>query len=33
VGLHPTRGEETVETSIRALAGHTFSHLAQIERL
>jgi hypothetical protein len=33
VGVHPSRGEETVETSIRALAGHTFSHAAQIEKL
>jgi hypothetical protein len=33
VGFHPSRGEETVETTLRALAGHTLSHLAQLEAL
>ncbi len=30
---HPSRGEETLGTAIRALAGHTVNHLAQIEKL
>jgi hypothetical protein len=33
VGVHPSRGEEAVETTLRALAGHTLSHLAQLEAL
>jgi hypothetical protein len=33
VGFHPSRGEEAVETTLRALAGHTLSHLAQLEAL
>jgi hypothetical protein len=33
VGFHPSRGEEAVETTLRALAGHTLSHVAQLEAL
>jgi hypothetical protein len=33
VGFHPSRGEEAVETTLRALAGHTLGHLAQLEAL
>jgi hypothetical protein len=33
VGFHPSRGEEAVEITLRALAGHTLSHLAQLEAL
>ena len=33
VGFHPARGNETVDTTLRALAGHTFNHLAQLERI
>ncbi|MGH9367854.1 MAG: DinB family protein [Thermoanaerobaculia bacterium] len=33
VGLHPERGEESVETTIRMLAGHDRNHLAQLERI
>jgi hypothetical protein len=33
VGFHPSRGEEAVETTLRALAGHTLSHLVQLEAL
>ena len=30
-GNHPKRGDERLATTLRALAGHTFNHLAQIE--
>jgi DinB superfamily len=33
IGLHPERGEESVETMIRMLAGHDRNHLAQLERI
>jgi len=33
VGLHPERGEESVEMLIRMLAGHDRNHLAQLERV
>jgi len=33
VGLHPERGEETVETMIRMMAGHDRNHLAQLEKI
>jgi len=33
VGFHPSRGEEAVEVTLRALAGHTLSHLEQLEAL
>jgi hypothetical protein len=31
VARHPKRGDEALDTTLRALAGHTFNHLAQIE--
>jgi hypothetical protein len=31
--FHPERGEETLGTIVRLLAGHDFNHLAQLERL
>lgn len=33
VAFHPERGEETLGTIVRLLAGHDFNHLAQLERL
>jgi hypothetical protein len=33
VGFHPARGNETLETTLRSLAGHTFNHLAQLEKI
>ncbi|HSS44236.1 MAG TPA: DinB family protein [Thermoanaerobaculia bacterium] len=33
VAMHPERGEESVETMIRMLAGHDRNHLAQLERI
>ncbi|MFZ0959785.1 MAG: DinB family protein [Terriglobia bacterium] len=30
---HPERGPEKAETAIRVLAGHTLSHLAQLEKI
>jgi hypothetical protein len=33
IGLHPERGEESVETMIRMLAGHDRNHLAQLEKI
>jgi hypothetical protein len=33
VGFHPERGEETVAVTLRALAGHTFNHVNQLEAL
>ena len=33
VGIHPERGEESAETTIRMLAGHDRNHLAQLERI
>ena len=33
VGVHPSRGEERLAVTLRALAGHTLSHLAQLEKL
>jgi len=32
-GLHPERGEETVDRMIRLLAGHDLNHLAQLEAI
>jgi DinB superfamily len=31
--VHPERGEETLATIIRLLAGHDLNHLAQLEKL
>jgi len=33
VGFHPKRGNERLAVTLRALAGHTYNHLAQIEKL
>ena len=33
VGRHPQRGDEPLATTLRALAGHTLSHLGQLEAL
>ncbi len=33
VGLHPERGPESAETTIRMIAGHDRNHLAQLERI
>ena len=33
VVMHPERGEESVDTMIRMLAGHDRNHLAQLERI
>ena len=33
VGVHPERGEETLETIVRLLAGHDLNPLGQLERL
>ncbi|MDQ2870986.1 MAG: DinB family protein [Acidobacteriota bacterium] len=32
-GLHPERGEESVETIIRMAAGHDLNHLAQLDTI
>jgi hypothetical protein len=31
--VHPERGEETLDTIVRLLAGHDLNHLGQLERL
>jgi hypothetical protein len=33
VAVHPSRGDETLATTLRALAGHTLSHLLQLEAI
>lgn len=33
VALHPSRGDEALAVSLRALAGHTLSHLRQLESI
>ena len=33
VGMHPERGEESAETTIRLCAGHDRNHLAQLEAI
>jgi len=33
VAVHPSRGEEALATTLRALAGHTLSHLSQLEAI
>ena len=33
IGVHPERGEEPLSITLRALAGHTLSHLTQLEAL
>ena len=33
VAVHPSRGNETLATTLRALAGHTLSHLRQLEAI
>lgn len=33
IGLHPERGPESAETTIRMIAGHDRNHLAQLERI
>jgi hypothetical protein len=33
VSCHPRRGDEPLATTLRALAGHTFSHLGQLNAL
>jgi hypothetical protein len=33
VGMHPERGEESAETTIRMCAGHDRNHLAQLETI
>jgi hypothetical protein len=33
VAVHPSRGNETLATTLRALAGHTVSHLHQLEAI
>jgi hypothetical protein len=33
VALHPSRGNEILATTLRALAGHTLSHLSQLESI
>jgi hypothetical protein len=32
VAVHPSRGKEALAVTLRALAGHTLSHLGQLER-
>ena len=32
-GVHPERGEESLETIVRLLAGHDLNHLGQLEKL
>jgi hypothetical protein len=33
VAVHPSRGPERLDVTLRALAGHTLSHLGQLEKL
>ncbi|MEP6801782.1 MAG: DinB family protein [Acidobacteriota bacterium] len=33
VGLHPERGEESVDTLLRMHAGHDLNHLAQLDKI
>ncbi len=33
VAVHPSRGPEPLAVTLRALAGHTLSHLSQLEKL
>jgi DinB family protein len=33
VAFHPSRGNETLAVTLRALAGHTLSHLRQLEAI
>jgi hypothetical protein len=33
VAVHPSRGNEALATTLRALAGHTVSHLRQLESI
>jgi hypothetical protein len=33
VAFHPERGEESVETILKLLAGHDLNHLAQLEQI
>jgi hypothetical protein len=33
VAVHPSRGDETLDVTLRALAGHTLSHLRQLEAI
>ncbi len=33
VAIHPSRGDETLAVTLRALAGHTLSHLRQLEAI
>jgi hypothetical protein len=33
VALHPSRGDERLATTLRALAGHTLSHLRQLDAI
>jgi hypothetical protein len=33
VAVHPSRGDEALAVSLRALAGHTLSHLRQLEAI
>ncbi len=33
VAVHPSRGKEPLQVTLRALAGHTLSHLHQIEAI
>jgi DinB superfamily len=33
VAVHPSRGDEALATTLRALAGHTLSHLRQLEAI
>ena len=32
-GMHSERGQETIEHTVRMLAGHDLNHLQQIERI
>jgi len=33
VAFHPERGDESVETILKMLAGHDLNHLAQLEQI
>ena len=33
VGFHPKRGPEPLAITLRAFAGHTYNHLAQLEKM
>jgi hypothetical protein len=33
IAVHPSRGNEALATTLRALAGHTLSHLRQLEAI